>query len=374
MPAIQLTGIRKLFGHEVAVEKFDLTVNSGEFVTILGPSGCGKSTILRIIAGLEEPDYGEIRLDNKIVFSHSKGITVAPEDRNIGLIFQSYALWPHMTVARNITLALKNKKVPPVEIKERLLNALKMVQLEGYEDRFPSELSGGQQQRVAVARLIATQSPVLLMDEPLSNLDAMLRTDMRSEMKRLHRKLNATTIYVTHDQVEALTLSDIVVIMNDGIVQQQATPYDIYHHPANLFVATFIGDPRINRLPGNIKQKDGSVCIDFGEIFLPLEKQPVFDNENVIATIRPENIEVSITEIPGWLKVQLETVQPMGSETIMQVSKGELQISAIKSGFFHMDVEQPVWLNINPQFFNFFDPETGCNLNQEKTFPSKERQ
>ncbi len=366
MQAIKLTGIRKTFGHEVAVEKFDLTVNPGEFVTVLGPSGCGKSTILRIIAGLEEPDQGEVLLGERVVFSHEKGITVVPEDRDIGLIFQSYALWPHMTVARNITLALKNSKVPAVEIEERLENALKMVQLEGYGKRFPSELSGGQQQRVAVARLIAMQSPILLMDEPLSNLDAMLRTDMRSEMKRLHRKLNATTIYVTHDQVEALTLSDVVVIMNDGVVQQQATPYDIYHHPANLFVAEFIGDPRINMLPGGIRQENDSTYIDLGGFILPFQDVPVLKRKDVIVTIRPENIELSMSEKPDWLVMQLDTVQPMGSETIMQVSIGKILLTVTKSGFFHMDVGQSVWLKIDPAYFNFFDPETGINLNPNK--------
>ncbi len=363
MQSIQLTGIRKTFGTEVAVAHFDLTVSPGEFVTILGPSGCGKSTILRIIAGLEEPDSGEVRFGDRVVFSHAKGITVPPEDRDIGLIFQSYALWPHMTVARNITLALKNRGVSATEIAKRLTNSLKMVQLEGYENRFPSELSGGQQQRVAVARLIVMQSPILLMDEPLSNLDAMLRTDMRGEMKRLHRKLKATTIYVTHDQVEALTLSDMVVIMNDGIVQQQATPYDIYHHPANLFVAEFIGDPRINQMAGNIRGEKGASLIDFGEFSLPLTNAPETGKKSVIATIRPENIEVSMAEKTGWIPMQLDIVQPMGSETIMQISKGNLRLTAIKSGFFHMDAEQAIWLNIDPKFFTFFDSETGTNLN-----------
>lgn len=362
MQAIQLTGIRKIFGNEVAVEQFDLTARPGEFVTILGPSGCGKSTILRIIAGLEEPDQGEVRLGDRIVFSHDQGITVAPEDRGIGLIFQSYALWPHMTVAKNITLALKNDGVSAVDIKKRLANALKMVQLDGYETRYPSELSGGQQQRVAVARLIAMQSQILLMDEPLSNLDAMLRTDMRGEMKRLHRKLKATTIYVTHDQVEALTLSDVVVIMNDGVVQQQATPFDIYHHPTNLFVAEFIGDPRINQLPGTITEEQGVKVINFGDFFLPLKNISVPDKQTVVATIRPENIQVSMSEKPGWIPMQLDIVQPMGSETIMQISKGDLKLTAIQSGFFHMESEQDVWLEIKPEFFNFFDSKSGVNL------------
>jgi multiple sugar transport system ATP-binding protein len=360
MKGIQLTGIRKVFGRAVAVDGFDLTVNPGEFVTILGPSGCGKSTVLRIIAGLEEPNQGEVRLGDNIVFSHRKGITLPPEKRDLGLIFQSYALWPHMTVARNITLALKNNRVPKAEIEDRLTNALKMVQLEGYESRYPSELSGGQQQRVAVARLIAMQSTILLMDEPLSNLDAMLRTDMRSEMKKLHRNLKATTIYVTHDQVEALTLSDVVVIMNEGIVQQQATPYEIYHHPANLFVAEFIGDPRINKLSGVCS--NGQSLIDFGPFTVQLSEGIKLPRDKVTATIRPENISTSMIEKPSWFKARLDTVQPMGSETILHFSCDTLELTAIKSGFFHMEAGVPIWFTMDSSHFNYFDPQTSVNL------------
>ncbi|HGG04055.1 MAG TPA: ABC transporter ATP-binding protein, partial [Aliiroseovarius sp.] len=208
MKQIQLSGIVKSYGKEVVVKNLDLTVRPGEFLTILGPSGCGKTTTLRMIAGLEEPDEGEIRLGDRTVFSRAQGIIVPPEARGLGLIFQSYALWPHMTVARNITLALKEQKLSKDEIATRLKNALDMVQLTGFADRYPSELSGGQQQRVAVARLIALRPSFLLMDEPLSNLDAKLRTEMRAGLKRLHRDLEATTVYVTHDQIEALTLSD----------------------------------------------------------------------------------------------------------------------------------------------------------------------
>ncbi len=223
MQAIELAGIDKSYGQERAITLHGLTIEPGTFVTILGPSGCGKTTLLRLIAGLEEPDNGEIRLGETLVFSRAKGITVPPEKRGIGLIFQSYALWPHMTVERNITLALKEQKQPASEIEDRLIEALQMVQLEEYRNRYPSELSGGQQQRVAVARLIAMRSSILLMDEPLSNLDAMLRTSMRSEMKRLHHQLNATTVYVTHDQVEALTLSDKIVVMSNGSTPRPST-------------------------------------------------------------------------------------------------------------------------------------------------------
>ena len=243
MGQILLNGIVKSYGKEVVVKNLDLTVEPGEFLTILGPSGCGKTTTLRMIAGLEEPDQGMIKLDDRVVFSRNDGVVIPPEARHLGLIFQSYALWPHMTVAKNITLALKEQKISKDEISNRLKNALEMVQLTGYAERYPSELSGGQQQRVAVARLIALRPTILLMDEPLSNLDAKLRTEMRASLKRLHRDLNATTVYVTHDQIEALTLSDRVIIMNEGRIMQEGSPYDIYHHPANIFVAEFIGDP-----------------------------------------------------------------------------------------------------------------------------------
>jgi len=199
MGQIRLDGIVKSYGKEVVVKNLDLTVQPGEFLTILGPSGCGKTTTLRMIAGLEEPDHGVIQLGERVVFSRSDGVVIPPEARRLGLIFQSYALWPHMTVARNITLALKEQKISKAEIAQRLENALELVQLTGYAERYPSELSGGQQQRVAVARLIALRPSILLMDEPLSNLDAKLRTEMRASLKRLHRDLDATTVYVTHE-------------------------------------------------------------------------------------------------------------------------------------------------------------------------------
>ena len=257
MEKIELRGIQKAYGKEPAVQHLDLTIAPGEFLTILGPSGCGKTTTLRAIAGLEEPDAGEIRLGDRVVFSRDQGIIIPPEHRKLGLIFQSYALWPHMTVERNITLALKERKLSTSEVKSRSENALEKVQLAQYRNRYPSELSGGQQQRVAVARLIALRPQFLLMDEPLSNLDAKLRTEMRTELKRLHRDLEATTVYVTHDQIEALTLSDMIVVMNDGLVMQQGTPYDIYHHPSNMFVAEFIGDPHINKFTGKVINEAG---------------------------------------------------------------------------------------------------------------------
>ncbi len=365
MDEIQLTGVSKSYGKEVAVENLDLTVDPGEFLTILGPSGCGKTTTLRLIAGLEEPDSGEIRLGSKVVFSRRQGVIVPPEHRNLGLIFQSYALWPHMTVERNVTLALKEKKLSSEEIEKRLTAALEKVHLEPYRGRYPSELSGGQQQRVAVARLIALQSSVLLMVEPLSNLDAMLRTDMRGELKRLHRELEATTVYVTHDQIEALTLSDTIAIMDRGVIRQQASPFEIYHHPANLFVAQFVGSPRINRLAGTVRRHDGAVGVDFGDIWLPLERDIPSKSGKMIVTVRPESIQLSRSEKEGWLKVRLDSVLPTGPDTILQASSELAEFTMLQPGFFEMPVDEYLWLHFESDSLNFFDAETGRNLLSE---------
>ena len=360
---IKLRGLKKSYGNEMAVQDVDLTVNPGDFLTILGPSGCGKTTLLRSIAGLEEPDEGEIQFDDRIVFSRKQGVFIPPEKRNVGFIFQSYALWPHMTVEQNVTLALKEKKLSSAEVESRLKNSLEMVQLETYRKRYPSELSGGQQQRVAVSRLIALQSKILLMDEPLSNLDAKLRTEMRAELKRLHQELEATTVYVTHDQTEALTLSDIVVVMNKGLVIQRGTPYDIYHHPANIFVAEFIGDPQNNFFKGHILEKNGQLHLNCQDIVFPMKNSYSSNSRKVIATVRPENIDVSFKEQKDWFKVTLKSVQPTGANTILQVKLGTTKITILQPEFIRMKLGEPLWVSFDPESLNFFDEETGKNLN-----------
>lgn len=362
MDEIRLTGIRKSYGKEVAIHQLDLTVNPGEFLTILGPSGCGKTTMLRSIAGLEEPDEGQIQLGDRIVFSREDGKIIPPEARGLGLIFQSYALWPHMTVEKNITLALKEKKLSKSEVETRLETALEMVQMTELRKRYPSELSGGQQQRVAVARLIALRPSILLMDEPLSNLDAKLRTEMRAELKRLHRDLEATTVYVTHDQIEALTLSDRVIVMNEGRVMQEGSPYDIYHHPSNLFVAEFIGDPRINFFAGKVIEKKGLKFLDCGDLTLSIGKESVRTGQDLKATVRPEAIEVSNEAKDGWLRVTAESVQPTGAYTILQVHAGETAITLVQPGFITMGVGESLWIEIDADALNFFNPKTGNNL------------
>lgn len=360
MEQITLQGIVKSYGKEVVVKNLDLTIAPGEFLTILGPSGCGKTTTLRMIAGLEEPDQGTIELGDRVVFSRSEGIILPPEVRGLGLIFQSYALWPHMTVAKNITLALKEQRLSKADIAERLQTALDLVQLDGYENRYPSELSGGQQQRVAVARLIALRPTILLMDEPLSNLDAKLRTEMRASLKRLHRDLSATTVYVTHDQIEALTLSDRIIIMNDGTIMQQGSPFDIYHHPANLFVAEFIGDPGINLFNGAVS----GASLDCGDITLPLPD--AFPHTgNLTAAIRPEKIHMSDHAKDGWQQVKTEIIQPTGPDTIIQVKAGDTSITLLQSGFITLAEGTSLWIDFDADALNFFDPTTGQNLRHD---------
>ena len=358
MGQILLNGIVKSYGKEVVVKNLDLLVEPGEFLTILGPSGCGKTTTLRMIAGLEEPNQGNIKLDDKVVFSRNEGVVIPPEARNLGLIFQSYALWPHMTVEKNITLALKEQKISKDEIASRLANALDMVQLTGYAERYPSELSGGQQQRVAVARLIALRPTILLMDEPLSNLDAKLRTEMRASLKRLHRDLDATTVYVTHDQIEALTLSDRVIIMNEGQIMQEGSPYDIYHHPTNIFVAEFIGDPGINLFEGNIENGK----LNCGGISIPLPSNISSNNGRITVGVRPEKIEVSESKKSGWQEVTTGIIQPTGANTIMEVKSEDTSITVLQNGFINLSENSKLWINFNSETLSFFDSKTQENL------------
>src|SRR5512136_3309141 len=265
---IIIKNLTKRFGNVIAVNDVNLTIEPGAFLTLLGPSGCGKTTLLRCVAGLEDPDGGEIYIGDKLVFSYDKGISLPSGQRELGLVFQNYALWPHMKVDKNITFGLEIQKMSKEEMQKRVKESLAEVKMEGYEDRYPREMSGGQQQRIALARMLAYRPKVFLMDEPLSNLDARLRMDMRSELKRLHHVSGATTVYVTHDQVEALTMSSNIAVMKEGVLQQYDTPDKVYHFPANLFVADFIGNPKVNLLDGEI---DGKNLVDLGDFNIQVD-------------------------------------------------------------------------------------------------------
>jgi len=355
---IELTDIVKSYGGIPAVRDLNLEVEQGQFLTLLSPSGCGKTTTLRVIAGLEEPDSGEINIGGELLFSREQAVFVPPEKRGLGLIFQSYALWPHMTVRRNISLSLEQKRLSKQVIEEKVKEVLDKVQLDEYIDRYPAELSGGQQKRVAVARMIAAEPTIFLMDEPLSNLDAMLRVDMRAELKHLHHELGATTVYVTHDQVEALTLSDRIVVMDQGILRQLGTPEEIYKRPADLFVARFVGSPRINVIEGRIETEAGKQYILSGNLKRPVASSLDFKGDQVLATIRPEDVGISAGKKQGWLETKVYSVLPAGSETIITVQSRALNLSVKINGFTPIKMDDLLWLNLDPEKMNYYDIKT----------------
>ncbi len=355
MSSIVLQDISKSYGGVTAVRNLSLHIAEGQFVTLLGPSGCGKTTTLRVIAGLEEPDTGEVLIGERLLFSRSRGVFIPPEKRGLGLIFQSYALWPHMTVRRNIALGLEQQRLAKDVVQKRVQSALEKVHLTGYEERYPSELSGGQQQRVAVARMVAAEPEIFLMDEPLSNLDAMLRIDMRAELKRLHHELEATTVYVTHDQVEALTLSDLIAVMDSGVVRQIGTPEDIYKRPEDLFVARFVGSPRINTVTGRIVSEDGRSQFTAGQLSIPVQPDRSFPGEQIVAAVRPEDIEVSGKPVEGWLECRAYSILPVGSETIINVQSSDFSLSVKVNGFSDIQMDDPVWVQLNESAVNFYD-------------------
>ena len=285
MASVTITGVTKSFGNITVLQEFNQKFEDGEFITLLGPSGCGKTTMLRLIAGFEKPSSGEIYIGDKLVSSEKEFLP--PEKRGIGMVFQSYAVWPHMNVFDNIAYPLKIQKIAKNEIEERVTQVLKIVHLEQYKDRFPSELSGGQQQRVALGRALVAQPEILLLDEPLSNLDAKLREEMRYEIKEITKKLKITVIYVTHDQIEAMTMSDRIVLINKGEVQQVAPPQEIYSKPKNMFVANFVG--KVDFITGKVEES---------KILLDNSNNQTLPNTSsfkgkVVVAIRPENAILS---------------------------------------------------------------------------------
>ena len=359
MARIELKDVTKRFGQTVAVNRLSLQVEAGEFLTLLGPSGCGKTTVLRMIAGLEVPDQGEIRINGEKVFSSTEGLFVPPAKRGVGLVFQSYALWPHMTVFGNVAFGLQIQGVSKQDLEGRVKTALAYMQLQEMERRYPQEMSGGQQQRVALARMLVTQPSIFLMDEPLSNLDAKLRMEMRGEIKRIHRESRATTVYVTHDQTEALTLSTNVAVMNQGVLQQLAPPQHIYRRPANLFVADFIGSPTINLIPGEITQEGGTPLFQGDALtfrFPPLK--PVV-GKKVIAALRPENISISREQGEHSVRGEVYSVLPAGAEVIVQVKRGDLMFSVREIGEVSLEAGDLVYLRLAIESMIFYDRENG---------------
>ena len=350
---IIIKNLTKKFGDVVAVNNVSVTIEPGSFLTLLGPSGCGKTTLLRCISGLEDPDDGEIIIGDKLVYSRSKGISLPSGQRDLGLVFQNYALWPHMNVYKNITFALEIQKMSKEDMDTRVKESLEEVQMSGYEDRYPREMSGGQQQRIALARMLAYRPKVFLMDEPLSNLDARLRMDMRTELKRLHHISGATTAYVTHDQIEAMTMSTKIAVMKLGVIQQMDTPDMVYHYPANLFVADFIGNPKVNLMPGWVSSQNS---VDVGKFNIPVK---TFDQTGeVVVGLRPEDIMISTEPVDGAVEFSAYSVLPSGADTTIIARKGDTELTIKEMGVSKIQMDQPVWLSFKEDAINLYDKET----------------
>ncbi len=321
MASIDVVDIRKAYGGHEVIHGVSLDIADGDFVILVGPSGCGKSTLLRMIAGLESVTSGAIKIGNRVVNG------LAPKDRDIAMVFQNYALYPHKTVAENMGFALKLRGAPKAEIEARVRRAAEILDVAPLLGRYPRQLSGGQRQRVAMGRAIVRDPQVFLFDEPLSNLDAKLRVQMRAEIKELHQRLKTTTVYVTHDQIEAMTMADRIVVLRDGVVEQIGAPLDLYDRPANLFVAGFIGSPSMNLFKGTIRLNGSPSFVIDGGVSLPLASAPAgFHGRPAIYGIRPEHLVLS--GIDG-MPAEVSVLEPTGSETQVFAKVGAHKIVAV---------------------------------------------
>jgi multiple sugar transport system ATP-binding protein len=361
MAQVTLNNLIKQFSEDViAVNSVNLEIQDKEFVVLVGPSGCGKTTTLRMVAGLEDITAGEVFIGDRLVND------VPPKDRNIAMVFQNYALYPHMTVYRNMAFSLKLRKTPRAEIDRRVKAAADILGIGELLNRKPKQLSGGQRQRVAVGRAIVRQPEVFLFDEPLSNLDAKLRVNMRSELIKLHERLDATMIYVTHDQVEAMTMGDRIVVMRNGFIQQVGSPMEVYNQPVNQFVAGFIGSPPMNFLDGRLVQENGSVQVDVNGLRLPLtpeyaKKAEAYVNKEVIFGIRPEDI-VPATETQGEhmapLTATVEVLEPLGAEIILELSTRGQSFTARMEPQLRADMHEEIPICFNMARARLFDRQT----------------
>ena len=364
MAKVVLENVHKVYpGGVVAVKDANLVIEDQEFVVLVGPSGCGKSTTLRMIAGLEEISAGTISIDGKRVND------IPPKDRDIAMVFQNYALYPHMTVYKNMAFGLKLRRFPQEEIDRRVREAAEILSIQELLERKPKELSGGQRQRVAVGRAIVRKPKAFLFDEPLSNLDAKMRVQMRMEISKLHTRLASTMIYVTHDQVEAMTMGDRIVVMKDGLIQQVAEPLELYDHPANQFVAGFIGSPPMNFFKGRFEQKSGGIWFAEQGFSVRVEESraPRYASligKDVVFGIRPEDITDALyTTHPNpdhQIKAKVEVVEPMGAEVYLYLGTGHHSFVARMGAAEKAEVNQQLTLVLNMKKAHFFDSATGA--------------
>jgi len=347
--SILFKNVTKTFGNTLVVDNLSLEINDGEFVVLLGPSGCGKTTTLRMLAGLENVTSGDILINNQRIND------VPTQHRDLAMVFQSYALYPHMTIAENIGYPLRVRKVNKVEKEQRVKRVAALLEIESLLDRKPKQLSGGERQRVALARAIIREPRAYLMDEPLSNLDARLRVQMRGELKRLQHQLKTTTIYVTHDQAEAMTLAHRVAVMSKGKLQQFDTPMNIYERPANRFVAEFVGSPSMNFIEGQVDEQGRFVSPSFS---ISLNEAPhQIRKGKVLLGVRPEHIRIHLTRVEGAIEATVYVTELMGNETFVFLNVGENRVIARAPADFRADLETKVWLVPSTERFHFFDAE-----------------
>jgi multiple sugar transport system ATP-binding protein len=356
MAAVDIQNVAKNFGTVPVLHNINLSINEGEFVVLVGPSGCGKSTLLRMIAGLEEVTSGTIRIGGRVVNE------LLPKDRDIAMVFQNYALYPHMTVRKNMAFGLTLRNTSADEIERRVARAAEILDLGPLLDRQPRQLSGGQRQRVAMGRAIVRDPQVFLFDEPLSNLDAKLRVQMRTEIRDLHQRLKTTCIYVTHDQVEAMTMADRIVVMNHGRIEQVGAPLDLYDRPENLFVAGFIGSPAMNLIRGTIRRDNGAIVVATGgNIALPLPADSKGEEgQHVIYGIRPEHLKIGEGECP--IQARVKHVEPTGADTSVFADIGGAQVCSVSSERRRLTSGAPIGLMPNPGSVHLFDAASGQAL------------
>jgi multiple sugar transport system ATP-binding protein len=365
MATVTFDGVWKRFGEVVAVNDLSLQIKDGEFMVLVGPSGCGKTTSLRMIAGLEEISEGTLSIGDKVV-NH-----VAPKDRDIAMVFQSYALYPHMTVYDNMAFGLKLRKTPKAEIDRRVKEAAAMLSADNLLHRKPRELSGGQRQRVALGRAIVREPAVFLMDEPLSNLDAKLRVQTRAEIARLHQRLGTTTVYVTHDQVEAMTMGERIAVMSEARLQQVGTPQELYDHPDNRFVAGFIGSPSMNFLEVGVERSGDTVTLKADGVDIPLPSRyrgalAEHKGDRIIAGVRPEHLDVRAEGAAGTLTGKADVVEYLGNEELIHVGVGAYDVVALIDSANRVRPGDELTLRIGLDKVHLFDPDTTLALDKER--------
>ena len=357
MAKVVLENLSKNYGDVVAVDNVNIEIEDGRFVVLLGPSGCGKTTILNVVAGLLDPTEGAILIDGLDVRY------IPAHRRNMAMVFQSYALYPHLRVRDNLAFPLRMMKMSKAEIEEKVLWAAEALNIEELLARRPRELSGGQRQRVALGRAIVREPWAFLLDEPLSNLDAALRVEMRAELKKLHRRLETTMIYVTHDQVEALNMADEIALLKDGVLQQYASPYSVYHEPANTFVAQFVGTPPMNLMPGALEQENGRLCFRYGNFVVepPPEQRQILEKETrekVILGIRPEDVIVkSSGDEDGHLSKVL-LLEPYGADQVLELAFEDISLMARTASTFRVDMGDETRVEMREDKLYFFDAES----------------